>query len=108
MPKHRKVVTRSRVIAVTTTAGEIINSHPGRKAIIFSNVSASLVVISPLRGVTTTQGITLDANGGSASFTTINDGTLPALAWHAIGAGNVNIIVLETIEINEEAEEVAT
>lgn len=62
------------VIGVTAT--EILGGDPERVLAIIINLSANDVFISPRADVSTTKGIQLAANGGSATFDAELDGTL--------------------------------
>lgn len=99
------IVSRPRVQAITTTAASIVTNRPGRKAIIFSNQSTSNVWVSPLRSVSSTEGILVEASGGFVSANVKDDGNLPELEWHAVGAGSVNILIIEIIETQKNAAE---
>lgn len=98
----KKVIARPTTKAITTTAAQILNSKPGRKSIAFTNMSASDVYLRPEKAPTSTLCILLEANGGSYQTLSIEDATLPEMAWYALGAGNVTILVIEVFETNEE------
>lgn len=88
------------VVSVTTTKGRLSKNRPNRLAMQVSNLGASDVYISPLRSVSSTEGIFLQKNGGFYSINVREDGNLPELEWHVIGAGSVSVLVIEVLRIN--------
>ena len=90
---------RTTILAVTTTTSRLVRNNPGRVQLFVSNISASHVYISPRNTVSATEGIRLQANEGSISFTSREDGNLPELEWFVQGAGSVNILVVEVLRV---------
>ena len=92
------------VVSVATSVGQLVRNRPNRLALQVSNMTASHVYISPRRTVSTTEAIFLQSGGGFYSINVREDGNLPELEWHALGAGVVNVLVIEVLRINGKGE----
>lgn len=92
-----KTVTVVRTVSVAVTTGQLMKSNPARVAAQFSNLSASHVYISPSRDVSSTLGIRLQASEGWYGLLASEDGALVEQEWFVIGAGAVNILVIEVL-----------
>lgn len=90
------------VVSVGLTTVSVLGFDPERVSVIFVNLGASEVFLSPGQGASTTRGIRLAANGGLVAFNVDEDGTIPCSDWTAIstGAGNnlyVCLVARETV-----------
>ena len=94
---NAKTVTKITKFAVTTAIQQLVKSNPSRLSLFISNISASHVYISPLRDVSATEGIRLQASEGTYQALAFEDGALVEAEWFIIGAAAVNILVIETL-----------
>lgn len=92
-------------VQVGTTATVVLAGNGDRVVLGFINPSANNVFIWLDSTVSSTNGILLSANGGSATFTVRDDFSLPARAWYAIAiGGSVNISIIELERIGEDVD----
>ena len=85
------VTTRTENSIVTASIGtgisQILKQDPTRLAVTLVNLSSNVIFVAPLEAVSATNGIRLDANGGSLSLTLRDDYTLCIAEWNAIASG---------------------
>lgn len=79
--------TESTIVTVGTGITDVRDGDGERPILGFINVSANTIRLHPLRGVTSTRGIILNASGGSVSVTLRDDFQLPFMPWQAIASG---------------------
>jgi len=96
------IKTRSVINDLVSTVGvasiPIVRKNPNRVSILFTNLSANGIYISPLPDVASTKGIYLASNGGYAMFQFDKDFQLVITEWYAIATGAASpICILENI-----------
>ena len=72
---------------VGVAAAQLLGANPERVSVLFLNLSANSVYLSPKPNAATTNGIYLAANGGVFSTNADDDGVFPATAFYAIAGG---------------------
>lgn len=86
-----EVRTRVSLSLVTSSIGTsistILRQDPARLAVTLVNLSTNVIFVAPDSNVSATNGIRLDANGGSMSINVRNDFVLPGLEWSALATG---------------------
>lgn len=83
---------------VQTTVGILIGGNADRVGLVIVNQGANDVFISLSAGVSTSNGIRVGANGGSATLNVRDDFTLPSRTWYAIANGGTSAVyVLEEV-----------
>ncbi len=102
--KSRPIVN-PLVAAVGVAEIPIALAHPDRVSITFVNLSANIIYISPLPGVTAVVGIRLDPNGGWRSLVWDEDFELVSMPWYAIATGAASAFY--SLEMIAETSEVA-
>jgi len=104
-----KIKTRSLVnplvAAVGVAAIPVALNHPDRVGIVFINLSANIIYISPLPTVLATAGVRLDPNGGSVSMSWDQDFELVSHEWYGIATGAASALFVSEI-IGEKSIEV--
>lgn len=98
-----KVKTRpveNRLTAsVGTSAVEILGNDPNRLAFTVINLSANILYICPGRDPSSSKGIVLAPNGGSASATWSEDFHTVGVSWFALASGAASAVyTLEEVE----------
>jgi hypothetical protein len=89
-------------VSVGTSLTTLANNNPDRVGLVFVNNGAADVLIGLTSAITSTIGIRLTANGGSASLTIRDDFTLCARQWSAISSAPGNsVYVLEIIRLRQ-------
>ncbi len=94
------VKTAHRVNPVVTqievTITKFLQGNPRRVSFVITNVGAAPIYMTPDNLPSTTRGIYLAPNGGSASLTWEDDFELLTYPWHAIASGAASeCIVIE-------------
>lgn len=86
---HVRITTREAAVGFTVgvAAALIVPNNPRRLAIVFVNLSANNIYVSPDNDVAADHGIVLVPNGGTLSLNYREDLVLPSLAWYGISAG---------------------
>lgn len=85
-------------VAVTVT--KVLSTNPNRLGLIITNAGANTVYLSPKNTVAVGAGQVLVPNGGSISFTWLEDFELVSSEWHAIASGGVsNVNIIEVVAL---------
>jgi hypothetical protein len=103
MLKEYGFVTRAVVNPLVSSAGtttvRVLNDNPDRIAWFIINLSANIVYISYSPDVSSTKGIILAANGGTANSTVRDDGDAVTYEiWAKAAADNSTIYVIEYVK----------
>ena len=98
-----KVFTRRKRVTLSTTAIQILKPNPSRVAIFVTNGESINVRIDETLAPTATEGIPVDAAGGVANFTTIEDGDLPLKEWFAIADSGTPVIRIKELILRPKA-----
>ena len=85
------------IATITTTNQVLLRANPSRYGFIIVNLGANPVFIRPNAPASSTVGIRIDPNGGSAAFSMDEDFSLPAMQWQAITSGGDSAIFLISI-----------
>lgn len=77
-----------------------VRNNPDRLQFTIMNLSGSSVYVRPSQAASVGTGILLTANGGNMTVNVKDDGPLPIIEWHIIGAANnLDIYVLAIIGV---------
>ncbi len=71
---------------IGTDAAELVGADPERVILTVVNLSANVVYVAPSNQVSATNGIRLNANGGSMTIDAETDGVLLSASWWGIAA----------------------
>lgn len=83
---------------IGATAGQIFRQDPSRVAFLFVNLSLNNIFLTPLGAPSSSNGIRVDANGGSLAVNWEEDGEVVAWEWLGIADGAASpFFALETI-----------
>jgi len=90
-------VETDKVVSVANTPIVAIDGNGDRVGLIFVNLGTSDIFINIDPAVSTTNGIDITANGGSATLSVVYDFTLVTRRWYAIAAaaGPFSLLVIE-------------
>jgi hypothetical protein len=89
-------------VTVGTTQTSLANQNPDRVGLVLVNNGAADVLIGLTSAISSTIGIRLTANGGSATLTIRDDFTLCARQWFGIsGSPGNSVYVLEIIRLRK-------
>lgn len=96
------VATSSRSSAdpstIGVTAGRILKQDSRRLAATVVNLSPNTIYLAPIGVPSATNGIRLEANGGTANISAAEDGEAVAWEWLGVATGALsNYFVLETL-----------
>lgn len=72
---------------VGTSSLLLLPSNPERMSLGIVNIGSTDIYISPMSDVSTSNGILLQADGGSYTCNVRDDLTLPTLPWYAVSSG---------------------
>lgn len=83
-------------VTVGTSVTKVVDHNFERMALAIIQLGSGSLYLSPLRTVSSSEGIALVAAGGSATFTARNDLVLPGVEWWGVGsAAGQTVFVLE-------------
>lgn len=99
-------LSTERINHMTSTVGvdpvEVAQQDPNRVVLLFVNMSANTIYLSPQKDVSPTRGIFVDANGGFVLLKKEEDFSLCTNRLWAVGvAPALEIYVLEVIRLKE-------
>lgn len=78
----------------------VAKANGNRLALLFVNLSASDIYISPIPGVSSTFGIFVPPLGGTFSISLYTDLILPSLEWYVVAsADNSNYFAVEQLSV---------
>lgn len=84
------------VVSVGTTAITVCSGNPNRLGLIMVNLSANSIYFSPIGIASSSNGILLSANGGSASLKRRDDFDLTGYSLSGLATGaSSNLLVIE-------------
>ena len=88
-------------VTVGVTLVKVVQANPDRVGLVMVNGGAADVFVWLDNSVSTSKGVRLTANGGSATLTVRDDFTRPAQEWDGIssGAGNVVSVIEEISDV---------
>lgn len=92
---------------IGTTRIEVLRNNPERSSIVFVNVGADFIHVTPSRRIASGSGIALGPNGGFISVILPEDAPLPSMPWFAVAdsAGN-DLYILTTVRVAKVPQEV--
>lgn len=93
-----RAIVNPVVASVGTTAVEILRNNPDRLGFVAINLSINEVYIAPVRDVSATRGIRLNANGGLLTMFYGEDFELVGYAFFALASGVGSTIFVMEIE----------
>ena len=85
---------------IGTTRIQVLNNDPERSSVVFVNVGADFIHVTPSTKIASGSGIALGPNGGFLSVLLPEDAPLPSMPWHAVAdsAGN-DLYILTTVRV---------
>lgn len=86
-------------VTVGTSAVALVGNDAERVAVIFTNLSANDVYVTPDTAPTSTRGVRI-APGGTLSFSVTEDGTLTIPNWFAVASAAASVV--HVIEVRRE------
>lgn len=97
--RTRAVENPEGKITAKTTAQMVLGNNPNRFAFVIVNLGAKTCYISLTNGVSSTEGIRLDALGGSFSCIWDEDFQMTGWAWWIVTAEDTSVVyALEVVE----------
>ena len=73
-------------VSVGTSPTKIVDSDPDSLALVIINLSANTVYLRPANNPSSSDGIQINASGGSMSINVRNDLTLPTREWWGVAS----------------------